>query len=184
MCTGRCFQCCLPNVSIGGWNIPSLFFPAWLELLSKASQVITYFKKTKRKGRKICGSLGKDSETHKGETEPCSSLMCPCTDCRSALSPVMAETPMLPSSLMLLNTAHEYLGRRSWCCNSDGALLRFYVSAAGTCLAFPRSGACCAALPYCIDVTAQSCQSQSLNLVPCALEAQGALDLALNCRWF
>ncbi|XP_029778421.1 calcineurin-binding protein cabin-1 isoform X3 [Suricata suricatta] len=40
---------------------------------------------------------------------------------------VTAETPMLPSSLMLLNTAHEYLGRRSWCCNSDGALLRFYV---------------------------------------------------------
>ncbi|XP_016059787.1 PREDICTED: calcineurin-binding protein cabin-1 [Miniopterus natalensis] len=40
---------------------------------------------------------------------------------------VMAESPMLPSSLMLLNTAHEYLGRRSWCCNSDGALLRFYV---------------------------------------------------------
>ncbi|XP_015981616.2 calcineurin-binding protein cabin-1 isoform X1 [Rousettus aegyptiacus] len=40
---------------------------------------------------------------------------------------VMSETPMLPSSLMLLNTAHEYLGRRSWCCNSDGALLRFYV---------------------------------------------------------
>ncbi|XP_064337098.1 calcineurin-binding protein cabin-1 isoform X1 [Camelus dromedarius] len=40
---------------------------------------------------------------------------------------VMAEAPVLPSSLMLLNTAHEYLGRRSWCCNSDGALLRFYV---------------------------------------------------------
>ncbi|KAM6155714.1 calcineurin-binding protein cabin-1 [Rhynchocyon petersi] len=39
----------------------------------------------------------------------------------------MSESPMLPSSLMLLNTAHEYLGRRSWCCNSDGALLRFYV---------------------------------------------------------
>ncbi|XP_074410704.1 calcineurin-binding protein cabin-1 isoform X7 [Zonotrichia albicollis] len=37
------------------------------------------------------------------------------------------DTPMLPSSLMLLNTAHEYLGRRSWCCNSDGALLKFYV---------------------------------------------------------
>ncbi|XP_038649490.1 calcineurin-binding protein cabin-1 isoform X3 [Scyliorhinus canicula] len=37
------------------------------------------------------------------------------------------ETPMLPSSLMLLNTAHEFLGRRSWCCNSDGALLKFYV---------------------------------------------------------
>ncbi|XP_027250020.1 calcineurin-binding protein cabin-1 isoform X3 [Cricetulus griseus] len=39
----------------------------------------------------------------------------------------MSEMPLLPSSLMLLNTAHEYLGRRSWCCNSDGALLRFYV---------------------------------------------------------
>uniref|UniRef100_A0A8C6MQY0 Calcineurin-binding protein cabin-1 n=1 Tax=Mus spicilegus TaxID=10103 RepID=A0A8C6MQY0_MUSSI len=39
----------------------------------------------------------------------------------------ISEMPMLPSSLMLLNTAHEYLGRRSWCCNSDGALLRFYV---------------------------------------------------------
>ncbi|XP_051829345.1 calcineurin-binding protein cabin-1 isoform X3 [Antechinus flavipes] len=37
------------------------------------------------------------------------------------------DTPLLPSSLMLLNTAHEYLGRRSWCCNSNGALLRFYV---------------------------------------------------------
>ncbi|XP_048819840.1 calcineurin-binding protein cabin-1 isoform X5 [Lagopus muta] len=40
---------------------------------------------------------------------------------------VNPDTPMLPSSLMLLNTAHEYLGRRSWCCNSDGALLKFYV---------------------------------------------------------
>jgi len=39
-----------------------------------------------------------------------------------------SDTPMLPSSLMLLNTAHEYLGRRSLCCNSDGALLKFYVS--------------------------------------------------------
>ncbi|XP_042343404.1 calcineurin-binding protein cabin-1 isoform X2 [Plectropomus leopardus] len=38
-----------------------------------------------------------------------------------------SDTPMLPSSLMLLNTAHEYLGRRSMCCNSDGALLKFYV---------------------------------------------------------
>ncbi|KAM8960713.1 calcineurin-binding protein cabin-1 [Pelodytes ibericus] len=37
------------------------------------------------------------------------------------------ESPMLPSSLMLLNAAHEYLGRRSWCCNSDGTLLKFYV---------------------------------------------------------
>ncbi|XP_047447274.1 calcineurin-binding protein cabin-1 isoform X5 [Mugil cephalus] len=38
-----------------------------------------------------------------------------------------SDTPMLPSSLMLLNTAHEYLGRRSLCCNSEGALLKFYV---------------------------------------------------------
>ncbi|KAM5310727.1 calcineurin-binding protein cabin-1 isoform 2-T2 [Glossophaga mutica] len=46
---------------------------------------------------------------------------------QSPADEAMSETPMLPSSLMLLNTAHEYLGRRSWCCNSDGALLRFYV---------------------------------------------------------
>ncbi|CAL8347299.1 unnamed protein product [Lota lota] len=39
-----------------------------------------------------------------------------------------SDTPMLPSSLMLLSTAHEYLGRRSSCCNSDGALLKFFVS--------------------------------------------------------
>ncbi|XP_029366488.1 calcineurin-binding protein cabin-1 isoform X3 [Echeneis naucrates] len=38
-----------------------------------------------------------------------------------------SDTPMLPSSLMLLNTAHEYLGRRSLCCSSDGALLKFFV---------------------------------------------------------
>ncbi|XP_067377712.1 calcineurin-binding protein cabin-1 isoform X2 [Channa argus] len=38
-----------------------------------------------------------------------------------------SDTPMLPSSLMLLNTAHEYLGRRSLCCNSEGALLKFFV---------------------------------------------------------
>ncbi|KAF7668316.1 hypothetical protein LDENG_00018520 [Lucifuga dentata] len=38
-----------------------------------------------------------------------------------------SDTPMLPSSLMLLNTAHEYLGRRSCCCHSDGALLKFFV---------------------------------------------------------
>ncbi|XP_016103446.1 calcineurin-binding protein cabin-1-like [Sinocyclocheilus grahami] len=37
------------------------------------------------------------------------------------------DTPLLPSSLMLLNTAHEYLGRRCWCCNSDGTLLKFFV---------------------------------------------------------
>uniref|UniRef100_A0A670JUT6 Uncharacterized protein n=1 Tax=Podarcis muralis TaxID=64176 RepID=A0A670JUT6_PODMU len=46
---------------------------------------------------------------------------------RSLCSAQNLDTPMLPSSLMLLNTAHEYLGRRSWCCNSDGALLKFYV---------------------------------------------------------
>uniref|UniRef100_A0A665UBV7 Calcineurin-binding protein cabin-1 n=1 Tax=Echeneis naucrates TaxID=173247 RepID=A0A665UBV7_ECHNA len=39
----------------------------------------------------------------------------------------LLNTPMLPSSLMLLNTAHEYLGRRSLCCSSDGALLKFFV---------------------------------------------------------
>lgn len=38
------------------------------------------------------------------------------------------DNSLLPSSLRLLNTAHEYLGRRSWCCNSDGALLKFFVS--------------------------------------------------------
>ncbi|MED6275185.1 Calcineurin-binding protein cabin-1, partial [Characodon lateralis] len=37
------------------------------------------------------------------------------------------ETPMLPSSLMLLSTAHEYLGRRSLCCSSDGAFLKFFI---------------------------------------------------------
>ncbi|KAM9474722.1 calcineurin-binding protein cabin-1 isoform 3-T4 [Clarias gariepinus] len=37
------------------------------------------------------------------------------------------DNPLLPSSLALLNTAHESLGRRSWCCNSDGALLKFFV---------------------------------------------------------
>uniref|UniRef100_G3T6I4 Calcineurin-binding protein cabin-1 n=1 Tax=Loxodonta africana TaxID=9785 RepID=G3T6I4_LOXAF len=51
----------------------------------------------------------------------------------------MSETPLLPSSLMLLNTAHEYLGRRSWCCNSDGALLRFYVRVLQKELAVPTS---------------------------------------------
>ncbi|XP_057687849.1 calcineurin-binding protein cabin-1 isoform X2 [Corythoichthys intestinalis] len=39
-----------------------------------------------------------------------------------------SDVPMLPSSLMLLNTAHEYLGRRSMCCCSDGSLLKFFVS--------------------------------------------------------
>ncbi|XP_061622399.1 calcineurin-binding protein cabin-1 isoform X2 [Phyllopteryx taeniolatus] len=38
-----------------------------------------------------------------------------------------SDSPMLPSSLMLLNIAHEYLGRRSMCCCSDGSLLKFFV---------------------------------------------------------
>uniref|UniRef100_A0A8D2MQH2 Calcineurin-binding protein cabin-1 n=1 Tax=Zonotrichia albicollis TaxID=44394 RepID=A0A8D2MQH2_ZONAL len=50
-----------------------------------------------------------------------------CQQQQSQGEEVSPDTPMLPSSLMLLNTAHEYLGRRSWCCNSDGALLKFYV---------------------------------------------------------
>nr|ADK74348.1 calcineurin binding protein 1 [Danio rerio] len=43
------------------------------------------------------------------------------------INQVEDDTPLLPSSLMLLNTAHECLGRRSWCCNSDGALLKFFM---------------------------------------------------------
>ncbi|XP_057600763.1 calcineurin-binding protein cabin-1 isoform X3 [Hippopotamus amphibius kiboko] len=46
---------------------------------------------------------------------------------RSPADEGTAEPPVPPSSLVLLSTAHEYLGRRAWCCNSDGALLRFYV---------------------------------------------------------
>ncbi|KAF7199778.1 calcineurin-binding protein cabin-1 isoform X2 [Nothobranchius furzeri] len=38
-----------------------------------------------------------------------------------------SDTPMLPSSLMLLSTAHEYLGRRALCCSSDGALIKFFI---------------------------------------------------------
>ncbi|XP_028312506.1 calcineurin-binding protein cabin-1 isoform X2 [Gouania willdenowi] len=38
-----------------------------------------------------------------------------------------SDTTTLPSSLILLNTAHEYLGRRSLCCISNGALLKFFV---------------------------------------------------------
>ncbi|XP_077863764.1 calcineurin-binding protein cabin-1-like [Saccoglossus kowalevskii] len=37
------------------------------------------------------------------------------------------EMKLMPSSLMLLYRAHEYLGGRGWCCNSDGYLLTFYV---------------------------------------------------------
>ncbi|XP_064599840.1 calcineurin-binding protein cabin-1-like [Liolophura sinensis] len=33
----------------------------------------------------------------------------------------------ITSSFMLLNVAHEYLGRRSWCTNSDGLLLKFVM---------------------------------------------------------
>lgn len=61
---------------------------------------------------------------------------------------------MLPSSLMLLNTAHEYLGRRAWCCNSDGALLRFYVSAAPPAVSPGLEGACvalCLSLSLCLS---------------------------------
>ncbi|XP_041854436.1 calcineurin-binding protein cabin-1 isoform X2 [Melanotaenia boesemani] len=56
-----------------------------------------------------------------------------------------ADTPMLPSSLMLLNTAHEYLGRRSLCCSSDGALLKFFVQVLEKAFAAPSS---CDSHPY------------------------------------
>ncbi|XP_033111839.1 calcineurin-binding protein cabin-1-like isoform X1 [Anneissia japonica] len=39
-----------------------------------------------------------------------------------------SNRPCLPSSLMLLLTAHEYLGRRSWCCNDKGVFLKLHVS--------------------------------------------------------
>ncbi|KAM8866749.1 calcineurin-binding protein cabin-1 isoform 1-T1 [Synchiropus picturatus] len=38
-----------------------------------------------------------------------------------------SDSPMLPYSLKLLNTAHEYLGRRSMCVHSNGAFLKFFV---------------------------------------------------------
>ena len=56
---------------------------------------------------------------------------------------------MLPSSLMLLNTAHEYLGRRAWCCNSDGALLRFYVSATPAAVSPALQHACTSCVALC-----------------------------------
>uniref|UniRef100_T1JBG2 Uncharacterized protein n=1 Tax=Strigamia maritima TaxID=126957 RepID=T1JBG2_STRMM len=37
-----------------------------------------------------------------------------------------AYLPGVPASLMLLYNAHDFLGRRSWCCNSDGSLLLQY----------------------------------------------------------
>uniref|UniRef100_A0A452HDG2 Calcineurin-binding protein cabin-1 n=1 Tax=Gopherus agassizii TaxID=38772 RepID=A0A452HDG2_9SAUR len=55
------------------------------------------------------------------------SLCCQQQQSQSQGEEVSPDTPVLPPSLMLLNTAHEYLGRRSWCCNSEGALLKFYV---------------------------------------------------------
>uniref|UniRef100_K7G598 Calcineurin binding protein 1 n=1 Tax=Pelodiscus sinensis TaxID=13735 RepID=K7G598_PELSI len=61
------------------------------------------------------------------EEEAFRSLCCQQQQLQSQGEEVSPDTPMLPPSLMLLNTAHEYLGRRSWCCNSDGALLKFYV---------------------------------------------------------
>ncbi|XP_072181988.1 uncharacterized protein [Diadema setosum] len=45
------------------------------------------------------------------------------TDRSRSPSPV----PMLPRSLMLLENAHDYLGRRTWCCNHEGALLKLYI---------------------------------------------------------
>lgn len=104
---------------------------------------------------------------------------------------------MLPSSLMLLNTAHEYLGRRSWCCNSDGALLRFYVSAA--LLARAGGGvqgrmgwhpeACLLGLalhwgllPFFDFVCDYSELPESLNFVPLCTRGAGVLDLDLTCR--
>uniref|UniRef100_S4RUA1 Calcineurin binding protein 1 n=1 Tax=Petromyzon marinus TaxID=7757 RepID=S4RUA1_PETMA len=41
---------------------------------------------------------------------------------------VLLVPEMLPSSVMLLNTAHEMLGRRSACTIADGALLKFYTA--------------------------------------------------------
>ncbi|XP_077986100.1 calcineurin-binding protein cabin-1-like [Glandiceps talaboti] len=49
------------------------------------------------------------------------------TDEMGAGSGSSKDIKIMPSSLMLLYTAHEYLGRRGWCCNSDGNLLTFYV---------------------------------------------------------
>ncbi|XP_071511667.1 uncharacterized protein [Diadema antillarum] len=38
-----------------------------------------------------------------------------------------SPVPMLPRSLMLLENAHDYLGRRTWCCNHEGGLLKLYI---------------------------------------------------------
>ncbi|XP_048242654.1 calcineurin-binding protein cabin-1-like [Haliotis rufescens] len=50
---------------------------------------------------------------------------------RSMLAPGEEGTNMdgaISSSLMLLNVAHEYLGRHSWCTKSDGALLLYFLN--------------------------------------------------------
>lgn len=84
-------------------------------------------------------SVGDDEGSPAPGAACCHECLCLLSDCpppRSlppspspSLSPADdSDSPMLPSSLMLLNTAHEYLGRRSLCCSSDGALLKFYVS--------------------------------------------------------
>ncbi|XP_041466733.1 calcineurin-binding protein cabin-1-like [Lytechinus variegatus] len=43
-----------------------------------------------------------------------------------------SSVPMLSSSLMLLENAHDYLGRQSWCCNCEGALLKLYIRVLST----------------------------------------------------
>lgn len=105
---------------------------------SKPSHIITDFKRQKDEKGKRENSAAPWYRERSGAhcSQPC--WHWPCVS--PGLSPVSADMPMLPSSLMLLNTAHEYLGRRAWCCNSEGALLRFYVSAAGA--RPPFSGRC------------------------------------------
>lgn len=154
-----CTEWSSPNANFGAWSISSLSFPVLFELPSKASQNITYLKIQERKKEKSVAVLVKAAKPTKQRLNPVAPSHVPVlTHYCLLFSPVMSETPMLPASLMLLNTAHEYLGRRSWCCNSDGALLRFYVSAAGTRLAFPCNGADCAALTYYVDLTTESRQ--------------------------
>uniref|UniRef100_UPI00358F5181 calcineurin-binding protein cabin-1-like isoform X2 n=1 Tax=Myxine glutinosa TaxID=7769 RepID=UPI00358F5181 len=40
---------------------------------------------------------------------------------------ISEESPLMSSSIMLLNSAHQMLGRRACCTDSNGALLKFYV---------------------------------------------------------
>ena len=46
----------------------------------------------------------------------------------SFISGISEESPLMSSSIMLLNSAHQMLGRRACCTDSNGALLKFYVS--------------------------------------------------------